>query len=71
MYSFCLMEITLYLDTHPFCKDGLAFYKKYRDLMNSAIEMYTEKYGPLSPHNVPADSHWTWAEGPWPWEMEA
>jgi len=68
MYDFNITDINLYLDSHPFCKDGLEYFKKYNDLRKAACEEYTTKYGPLTVNSVVANSHWTWAEGPWPWE---
>ena len=68
MYDFCLTDIGLYLDSHPFCKDGLAYFKKYNELRKAAVEEYTRMYGPITPSDVNPTSHWTWAEGPWPWE---
>ena len=71
MYDFFLNEINLYLDTHPFCRNGLDYYNKYNALRKAACAEYSEKYGPLSISNVNTTDHWTWVDGPWPWEMEA
>lgn len=68
MYDFYLLELQLYLDTHPTCQKGLAAYRKYRELKESAVKMYNEKYGPLLPMQSRAESCFEWAAGPWPWE---
>ncbi len=70
MYEFCLVDINLYLDSHPFCKDGLAYYKKYSALSKEARDEYTAKYGPICPSDVDVSHHWTWVDAPWPWEVE-
>lgn len=70
MYQFCLFDIHLYLDSHPFCKEALEYYKKYSELSKEANREYTEKFGPLNHSDVDVSHHWTWVDGPWPWEME-
>lgn len=68
MFDFCLTDINLYLDSHPFCKDGLEYFNKYNQLRKIALEEYTKNYGPLTISDVDPSQYWTWAEGPWPWE---
>lgn len=70
MYQFCLFDIGLYLNSHPFCKEALELYEKYRELSQATNKEYTEKFGPLNHSDEDVSHHWTWAEGPWPWEME-
>ncbi len=70
MYDFCIQDIVLYLDSHPLCKSGLAYYKKYKEMLKAAKEEYVCLYGPISVYDVECDSKWTWVEGKWPWEME-
>ena len=70
MYSFAIDEITLYLDTHKTCEEGLSYFRKYRDLYNAAVKEYTDKYGPLTARQSKAETHWDWTDGKWPWEKE-
>lgn len=66
--GFAIVDITLYLDTHPCDKDALKYYQKYRDLRAQAVAEYTRLYGPLTADQVETDCYWTWIEGPWPWK---
>lgn len=66
--TFILDDLTLYLDTHPTCKYALTEYEKYRDMRITALEEYTEKYGPLCRYDVKTENEWTWINQPWPWE---
>lgn len=71
MLSFVLVDVNLYLNTHP--KDGAAlnYFDKYRALLKKAQDEYTSVYGPLTPGSVNSADGWTWIDKPWPWEMEA
>lgn len=71
MYGFAIDEITLYLDTHPNCRNALNYYHKYNDLRKAAIEEYNRLYGPLTAKQVKNSEKWTWVKEPWPWERSA
>lgn len=71
MYGFALDEITIYLDTHPNCKDGLDYYHKYKKLRAEAVNEYTRLYGALTADCVTSKDRWTWTDEPWPWERSA
>lgn len=66
--SFAVVDVGLYLDTHPCDKEALLYYKKYRDLYNQATAEYESKYGPLVLTGVENDCAWTWTDEPWPWK---
>ncbi len=68
--DFALIDAALFLDTHPNDQDALAFYKKYNDMRKKAIEDFTAKFGPLKQTDFNGGSHWTWVDGPWPWQNE-
>lgn len=70
-YAFALYELNLYLDTHPKCRDALAYFQKYKDLHDKARAEYNEKYGPLTADQTNPANDWTWIKGPWPWERSA
>lgn len=68
--DFVLVELTLYLDTHP---DDVASIKQFNDfsykrrLLTQKIE---EKYGPLQQFgNSYSNAPWEWNKGPWPWQI--
>lgn len=68
--QFALIEMNLYLDTHPFDK------RAQQDLMQVAgqIEMLmpsVEKYyGPLTPIGFSRENPARWITEPWPWELK-
>lgn len=68
--DFVLVELTLYLDTHP---DDTASIKQFNDfsykrrLLKQKIE---ETYGPLQQYgNSYSNAPWEWSKGPWPWQI--
>lgn len=68
--SFMLDDITLFLNTHPSCRQAIETYNHYKLLRKEAINEYTELYGPISRYDVNADNYWDWVKQPWPWEGE-
>lgn len=69
--SFVLDDLRLFLDTHPCDEAALECFEKYRKLREKAIDMYTEKYGPIVAYNVETDCDcFAWTCDPWPWEGE-
>ena len=70
MYDFYLVELNLYLDTHPNCQKALKKFNEIKEKRKHAYEAYTEKYGPLNATDNINDVHFTWVNDPWPWEGE-
>ena len=68
--SFMLDDITLFLNTHPDCREALHAYKHYKEIRENAIDDYTSMYEPISRYNVDTDNYWDWVNKPWPWEGE-
>lgn len=68
--EFALIELGLYLDTHPDDKSALAYYSKFQTTMKELSGEYAKKYSPLRMEDVANDSYWDWIENPWPWELE-
>ena len=67
--SFALVELNLYLDTHPDCKNALDLYNKYSAELKTLREEYTRKHGPLMNFGTcPAETGFSWVNSPWPWE---
>lgn len=71
MYEFILTDMNLYLDTHPNSPEGLAHFRKYRDLHHQLMNEYVAAFGPIRPEQTFAEQRWSWIDGPWPWEREA
>ncbi len=67
--SFALIDVNLFLDTHPYDEDALEYYEKYKRLRREAMKEYSKCYGPLLMDDVDTDCNkWQWVQGPWPWE---
>lgn len=70
-YDFAILEMGLYLDTHP-C-DSAALHKRHelQAMRDALVAEYETNYGPyiVTDRDVRGDE-WTWVNGPWPWELE-
>lgn len=66
--SFAVVEIVLYLDTHPDDADALAFFNHYNEERKRAIDLYSSAYAPLTIDLADDKNHWNWVTEPWPWE---
>ena len=68
--SFAVNDIQLYLDSHPDCPKGLAYFHEHNQLRNAALKEYSRRFGPLTMETASEGSkgHWDWIHGKWPWE---
>jgi spore coat protein JB len=68
--DFVLVDLTLYLDTHPYDYEAIAQYNnlaKQRGHLKKQIESI---YGPLQQYgNSYSGYPWNWDDGPWPWQL--
>lgn len=67
--DFAIVELGIFLDTHP--NDTYAIQKmdEYRKKSNNLIKNYEENFGQLiSNPNTPPKNRWSWIANPWPWE---
>lgn len=71
MTDFAMVDLELYLDTHPMDQTALEYYRQFQKLHDHAVDDFTAKYGPLTANYAAVSDHWTWVMGPWPWEREA
>lgn len=71
IYEFLILDVGLYLDTHPMDQEALDYFHHYKALKEKAVADYTTCYGPLTIDTVESTNKWTWIDQPWPWEMEA
>ena len=68
-YSFAMNEANLFLDTHPYDAEALAYFEKYRGLRVEAMMEYAKYYTPLAIDYAVSDkTPWSWVIEPWPWE---
>lgn len=70
--SFAINDLTLYLDTHPDCKEGL---KLFKELLQKRLDLLAEFAGefyPLTQISIvtgnPDCCCYEWSNGPMPWE---
>ena len=69
--NFAMIELALYLNTHPCDEDALALYGKVQMMHAGAKIEFEDMYGPLSYEGVDTEKDgWSWVKGPWPWEGE-
>jgi len=68
-YKFAIIELGLYLDTHPNDNRALCLHKDYCKRYKELTDRYQKIYGPLT-IDFPCNK-WRWLEMPWPWERGA
>ena len=64
--NFAVIELSLYLNTHPEDERALQLHKKYSEELKELKDKYQKVYGALTiyyPTNM-----WNWIDTPWPWE---
>ena len=68
--DFAVVEMTLYLDTHPHEREAIAYLNHYVKLKNQLEKEYSYKYEPMSVSLAceSDDNKWMWALAPMPWE---
>ena len=64
--KFAVVELALYLDTHPDDTKALCLHNKYCKELKELTDKYQKVYGPLT-IEYPCNK-WRWLEEPWPWE---
>ncbi len=67
--SFVLYEVALYLDTHPHCKQALAYFDRYNRQLRELAARYESRFGPVTFYGQREGcDHWQWVDSPFPWE---
>lgn len=67
--DFVLVELTLYLDTHPNDTAALEQLNETAIRRKQMKEQFEARFGPLTQFQSPAGAPFSWAELPWPWEV--
>ncbi|USK34843.1 spore coat protein CotJB [Bacillus sp. F19] len=68
--DFVLVELTLYLDTHPDDAQAISQYNQYAQYCRQIKQTFEAQFGPLSQGSPnPSGEYWTWKSGPWPWQV--
>ena len=67
--SFICIEMQLYLDTHPYEEDAIAYFNRNMQRLNQLKREYSRMYTPLTLAYADTDSQkWKWVLDPMPWE---
>ncbi len=69
--DFSIIELNLYLDTHPNDMNALMLYNNYVQRSRMLRQRFESMYGPLNALMSTSRYPWQWIQGPWPWEREA
>ena len=65
---FALIELGLFLDTHPTDSEALSLFSEYRDKLLALSEQYINLFGPLEMYDVNEKNGWTWGLTPMPFD---
>ncbi len=65
---FALIDLALFLDTHPGDSAALAMFAEHRDRLMALSEQYVTLFGPLEMYDVTGKNGWTWGGAPLPHE---
>ena len=67
--NFVLLELGLYLDTHPEDKEAFDLFREYGRLARDGRRRYEAAYGPITQQAAAMQDQYTWINDPWPWEI--
>jgi spore coat protein JB len=68
--DFVLVELTLYLDTHPTDMPALQQFNQYAQSRQQAAAAFEVKFGPLMQFGHSFSRYpWQWSKDPWPWQV--
>jgi spore coat protein JB len=66
--DFMLVDLGLFLDTHPCDEEALERYNAILAEANRLRAQYEEQYGPLYSFRSFNRPGWEWYKDPWPWQ---
>ncbi|NOU92303.1 spore coat protein CotJB [Paenibacillus sp. LMG 31456] len=68
--DFVLVELTLYLDTHPLDAQALQQYNQCAHKRMQLAHKFELEFGPLQSFGRSYSRQpWQWVETPWPWQV--
>lgn len=68
--DFVLVELQLFLDTHPQDMQALQQFNHYAHVRKKLVSEFEVRYGPLLQFgNSTSEFPWQWIEAPWPWQV--
>lgn len=68
--DFTLVELALYLDTHPYDCNAMEYFNHYNRIKNQLQREFSQKYFPLNLNLAESNKEWRWGAAPLPWEGE-
>lgn len=70
--GFAINDLTLFLDTHPDCQNGINMMKELLQQRLDGLSEYAKNYYPLTQLSIvtgiPDSKQYEWDEGPLPWD---
>lgn len=69
--EFVLVDINLYLDTHPDCQRAISDYNCYAEQLAMLKQTYTDNFGPLENFGNAVNmcpEKWLYGTRPFPWQ---
>lgn len=68
--DFVLVELTLYLDTHPDDTQALTQFAQFQRRKMTLRQQFEHAFGSMIEYGSSANgSTWTWNDAPWPWQV--
>jgi spore coat protein JB len=68
--DFVLVELTLYLDTHPDDTEAVNQFNQYAKDRRRIKKLFESQFGPLIQFgNSYSGYPWNWKDSPWPWQV--
>ncbi len=68
MVDFLLMDMKLYLNTHPNDKNAIEYYQHYAKILKDLRDAYAANFGPLFAEQSNGSKEWDWCSEPHAWE---
>jgi spore coat protein JB len=70
MVDFALVELTLYLDTHPQDTQAIQQFNQLAVESRELKNAYEQQFGPLRQFGGSFSGYpWNWGDSPWPWQL--
>lgn len=68
--EFVVLELGIYLDTHPNDAEAFALFKQYTAMEKAARAAYESRFGPLTKGSAATGDRYRWLQDPWPWNYQ-
>lgn len=68
--DFILVELMLFLDTHPTSREAMEYFNHYARIKNKMMKEFSMRFYPLSKEYAESTTDWRWGDAPLPWEGE-